>query len=216
MKSVFKLHFLYFGVYFIFVLLAGSFIGTFHTQNIHQFLNSFHCKFADFVFPYVTHIGDGIAVAVIVVGSLFYQKRWVIQIGVAGILSGLLAQILKRFVFGPTLRPFAFFQEQNLPLRLVDGVEMHTAFSFPSGHTTAIFALTTSIVLLLPFRKLDIPLVVIALLVGYSRIYLSQHFLEDVLAGSLLGTGTAILVYFIFLANGIIQNPKWSKPLISF
>jgi membrane-associated phospholipid phosphatase len=49
-----------------------------------------------------------------------------------------------------------------------------------------------------------------ALLVAYSRIYLSQHFLIDVLAGSLIGTGTA---YFVFkLLNDKLE--KFNSPLV--
>jgi len=35
----------------------------------------------------------------------------------------------------------------------------------------------------------------LAVLVGYSRIYLGQHFLPDVTMGALLGTVTALFVY---------------------
>ena len=35
-----------------------------------------------------------------------------------------------------------------------------------------------------------------AILVGYSRIYLSQHFFEDVYAGSIIGVVITIIVYF--------------------
>jgi len=38
----------------------------------------------------------------------------------------------------------------------------------------------------------------VAILVAYSRIYLSQHFLTDVLAGSLIGVSIAMIVYYVF------------------
>jgi membrane-associated phospholipid phosphatase len=40
------------------------------------------------------------------------------------------------------------------------------------------------------------------MLVGYSRIYLGQHFLQDVLAGALFGTASAITVYMVIEKNG--------------
>jgi membrane-associated phospholipid phosphatase len=42
---------------------------------------------------------------------------------------------------------------------------------------------------------------VAAFLVGYSRIYLSQHFPADVLAGTIIGTSLAILGGSIWLPN---------------
>jgi membrane-associated phospholipid phosphatase len=45
-------------------------------------------------------------------------------------------------------------------------------------------------------RFYKVLLLILALLTGYSRIYLSQHFLEDVYAGSIIGVSTTFLVYY--------------------
>jgi membrane-associated phospholipid phosphatase len=37
-----------------------------------------------------------------------------------------------------------------------------------------------------------------AILVGYSRIYLAQHFLDDVLAGAMIGVLSAIFCWMFF------------------
>lgn len=73
-----------------------------------------------------------------------------------------------------------------------------TGSSFPSGHATAVAATAVALVLvLLPpgpaRRKWEIAAVVATFLMSLSRTYLNAHWLSDVLAGSLLGAGIAIL-----------------------
>jgi membrane-associated phospholipid phosphatase len=46
-------------------------------------------------------------------------------------------------------------------------------------------------------QLMQIILAVLAALVGYSRMYLSQHFLEDVVAGACLGIFCFAVVFFI-------------------
>jgi membrane-associated phospholipid phosphatase len=68
---------------------------------------------------------------------------------------------------------------------------------FPSGHTGEAFATATA--LSIAYRKwyVIIPAYSWALLVGYSRLYLGVHFPSDVLAGAILGSGCAFLIYKI-------------------
>jgi undecaprenyl-diphosphatase len=60
-------------------------------------------------------------------------------------------------------------------------------FSFPSGHTITAFAVTVSLGLFYP--DLLAGLLFVAASVALSRILLGMHFLSDVLAGAVLGTG---------------------------
>jgi undecaprenyl-diphosphatase len=59
--------------------------------------------------------------------------------------------------------------------------------SFPSGHTSAYFAL--AMVYGTKYPRLFIPLAVIGAGVAYSRVYLGEHYPTDVLAGAALGIG---------------------------
>ena len=60
-----------------------------------------------------------------------------------------------------------------------------TDFSFPSGHTSASFAVVSALF----FRKerLWIPAGILAALIAFSRLYLYVHYPTDVLAGALIG-----------------------------
>ena len=69
-----------------------------------------------------------------------------------------------------------------------------TDFSFPSGHTLAGFEAAVSI--FFSNRKWGLAALILACLLGFSRLYLFVHFPTDVLAGMLLGTGIAVAVHF--------------------
>ena len=69
-------------------------------------------------------------------------------------------------------------------------------YSFPSGHTTAAFALATSLTL----RYSDQPFLIgglylYALTVGYGRMYLGVHYPSDILAGAIIGAGTSAIIF---------------------
>jgi len=69
--------------------------------------------------------------------------------------------------------------------------------SFPSGHTSATFAFFTALLLIMREKKY-LPLLIIPVLVGISRIMLDVHFPIDVFIGALLGIIIGFLVFRIF------------------
>lgn len=152
-----------------------------------------------FFFKHVTHLGDGLFALAAV--AWFWWKREKVTAGVvlAGYaISGLAAQGVKHLVAAP--RPAPFFAALGQKIAPIDGVELlqsHT--SFPSGHTASVFALATALVLLKPWWELRWWLaLMLAVLVGYSRVYLGQHFPADVLAGSILGVMSTIAVCLLW------------------
>jgi len=78
---------------------------------------------------------------------------------------------------------------RSRPFENMKDIEYHLPpqdkFSFPSGHACASFLLAT---LLLHFYPLfAIPAYVIAILIGFSRIYNGVHYPSDVVAGTIIG-----------------------------
>ena len=65
--------------------------------------------------------------------------------------------------------------------------------SFPSGHTSASFALATSISMVCPKWYVIVPAYAWATSVAYSRMDLGCHYPTDVLAGAIIGSGSAYL-----------------------
>lgn len=80
--------------------------------------------------------------------------------------------------------------------------------SFPSGHTSSVFATATSLSLNYPKWYVIAPSYLWAGAVGYSRMQLGVHYPSDVLAGALLGAGSAWLTY---KANKWIQKKYINK-----
>jgi undecaprenyl-diphosphatase len=74
-------------------------------------------------------------------------------------------------------------------VRLVSLVREPDCFSFPSGHATASMSVALAYGLALPV--LAGPLLILALLVGFSRVRLGVHYPSDVLAGQMIALGTA-------------------------
>ncbi|MGN6420868.1 MAG: phosphatase PAP2 family protein [Pseudobacter sp.] len=158
--------------------------------------NFFHCPELDWLFTHYTNLGDGIVVLILVVGYFLSKKRSLaLKVLATFLLSGLAVQILKELFHAP--RPKTFFTE-NFYRHFIEGVTHGGYASFPSGHTTTAFAVAA----ILSFNTNKTPVCIIsfwaAALVGYSRIYLGQHFLEDVIAGIITGVTSSIIVEYFF------------------
>lgn len=67
--------------------------------------------------------------------------------------------------------------------------------SFPSGHTSIAFANATSLSLQYPKWYVIAPAYLWAGAIGYSRMQLGMHYPSDVLAGALVGAGSAFIAY---------------------
>ncbi|HOT14277.1 MAG TPA: phosphatase PAP2 family protein [Bacteroidales bacterium] len=196
-------------LYFVVILACFIIMAIFSKADIHLFINSLNNNIADHFFKTITNIGDGLFVVIIGVLFLLYRTRVSVNIISTYIISGLAAQIIKRLIDAP--RPIAFF-EGTAHLHLVEGVKMATVHSFPSGHTASIFALSLCLAFAWNKKITQVIWLLLACIVAYSRMYLSQHFLIDVTAGSIIGiTTTLIFTYF---------SDKWNyawldKPIYS-
>lgn len=160
-------------------------------------LNLYHPAWLDHFFSYYTLMGDGmICMVAIVLLFLFKKKKAALILFMAYLTSGLIVQLLKRIIFQP--RPSLYFDQISFHYdHFVDGIEPLRSGSFPSGHTASAFAMATVLVLCLKKKKISLLCLLTAMLVGYSRIYLGQHFLQDVIAGGITGCIFALLSYYL-------------------
>lgn len=185
---------------------------------VHLWLNGCHTPWLDVFFTYYTKVGEWVPY-VIVFLLLFYKVGWAAYLLSSVALSGLICQPLK-YAFD-TDRPYKFFADHlpEVQLPFVDGVTLSKFYSFPSGHTTTFFCLflVLSMVLgeMVAHRK-ELWAVfcwVLAVLGAYSRIYLSQHFLEDIAGGMLLGIGVTLLLYCFVPRLQATSFWNWHIPL---
>ena len=65
--------------------------------------------------------------------------------------------------------------------------------SFPSGHTCAAFAFAAAIWVATPDKKIRAAALIVAVLMGLSRLYVGVHFPSDVLAGVVIGSLCGLL-----------------------
>jgi membrane-associated phospholipid phosphatase len=174
----------------------------------HLAINAWHDGFSDYFFRTITHAGDGLFMAGIGVILLFTRIRSGLMVLLTLALSGLIAQLLKKQIFYEALRPGFFFKGMD-GFHQVPGVELHLRHSFPSGHATTAFALFFLLALINQNKGLQIFFLIAALIAAFSRVYLSQHFLSDVLAGSAIGMFSASIIFL--LMNKL--SGKWELPL---
>lgn len=130
-------------------------------------------------------IGAGIPIVLISSGlikhdSVFLRKSLVV--GASMIIASGIASALKYSVNRP--RPFVTYPD-------IQKISPAGSPSFPSGHTSSAFALATSLTLQFPKWYVAAPAYVWAGTVGYSRMHLGVHYPSDVLAGALVGAGSA-------------------------
>jgi membrane-associated phospholipid phosphatase len=196
LKSIFVNNRFFFAGFLFFFLLGLFFLVTKGKAATFFYLNPYHRTPLDIFFINFTYLGDGLfSVGVIII--LLVLRRWsqAIQVLTAFLVSALLAQLLKNLFSMP--RPKEFFNQGQYSY-FIEGVTRVGFSSFPSGHTTSVFALATMLALFEKNKKWNTLYLLVALGVGYSRIYLGQHFLNDVLVGSLIGVLLAVLVHWLF------------------
>ncbi len=133
------------------------------------------------VMRFFSSIGELGAVWVLL-GVLLLLRKSTRRLGVYCLLSIALSAIFCNLLLKPLVmrpRPFTVHPQVLLQVAPPDG------FSFPSGHTSASFAAATA--LALGDRRAALPAYLIAVLIGFSRLFFYVHYPSDVLAGLLLG-----------------------------
>ncbi len=181
------------------------FLGTLWVGRMGLFrvLNTDLGSFADSFFKYWTFLGDGVVWVPIGILVIVYRKQYLPLIVSAILISTFITQGTKNFLFPGEPRPTYGLVDMT-QVHTVKGVELHTVNSFPSGHTGTAFTIFL-IGCLLVKRWWIVPSgFFYAAMVGYSRIYLAQHFPVDVGAGIVTGVITV-------LCSAAIQK-NW-KPL---
>lgn len=151
-----------------------------------------HLRFAplDGFFQFITHFGDAGIFWVVLAVALMIPKR-TRKAGVAAFCSLFLGFLITNVALKNLV-------DRTRPYVLVDAIvplgTLPRDSSFPSGHTCVSFSSALIYVRMLP-KKFGIPLVVLAVLIALSRLYLCVHFPTDVLGGFLVALFSSTVVY---------------------
>ncbi len=172
-------------------------------------INSVSGEWLDRFFLVVTDIGLGGYVALVAALLFFYNLRWSILLFMSLGWSGILTHLFKRIIFAGETRPLHYFYYADFP-RFLHDVPLIYYNSFPSGHTMTIFASCTIIAYLSGRPLIGLIALLLATLVGISRIYLLQHFGIDVFAGSFLGILAALLSVVIIDCILVLNDKSFS------
>ena len=158
--------------------------------NILDWFQTLHTPFLDKLMVFITSLGNAgiIWIVMTIVFLLIPKMRKTGAVMAAALIIDLLLcnVILKNLV--ARTRPY----DVNTGVQLL--VSRLHDYSFPSGHTAAAFASVTALYLA-GEKKLWKPVLVLACLIGISRLYLYVHYPTDVLGGALAGAISGYLGY---------------------
>ncbi|MBK7668977.1 MAG: phosphatase PAP2 family protein [Sphingobacteriaceae bacterium] len=199
MKEFLKHNGIYLGLYLIALLIASYFLLTYSKILNHQMLNYWVGNpVVNTFYKYFTHVGDGIFAVSLGVVVMFFNFKRGQYVVLAYMFAGLTSSCIKWFF--NYVRPHHYFgyYHKHYTLNLVDGVEMLGERSFPSGHSTAAFVVFSALAFSTESKLAKVIFFIIALNAAFSRMYLSQHWLVDIVTGSLIGITYAIILYFAF------------------
>lgn len=155
-------------------------------------LNGAHNSFWDFVMYWASDKIIWIPVYLIFLFLLwkkFREKIWIILLFAA--LLVFLSDQISVHLFKDTFQRLRPCHEAELMawVHLVDG-KCGGSFGFYSSHASNIWAVAVFVLSMLGNRNIRviIPILIWAMLISYSRIYLGVHYPGDVLAGMLAGS----------------------------
>ncbi len=149
-----------------------------------------------------TLLGEYVGVILVLVFLFFKGKHFIPVYLIALLITFLVSQGLKRFVFEHENRPSYTYEH----LEKIEGLEHHKHHSFPSGHTSTAFAIFTILAIAYPKKGVPFLGAMLAVLVGISRIYLGQHYLNDVVIGAIIGLFTSLTVVHFYALYGQKKN----------
>lgn len=199
LRSIFGIFFrkttLYFMVPFVvFIVLGGTGMLVFEKGSMVMALNRISNGQLDDLCLFVSTISHGSFLAVVALLLAFYKFRWSILTLANLAWAAILTNLFKKVFFQLSSRPLHYFYYDDFP-RFLYEAPLAYYYSFPSGHTMAVFAFCTVMTLLINRKFAGLILFMVPFLGGLSRIYLLQHFFVDIWVGALLG----VLVTFITL-----------------
>ncbi len=197
MKQLVKKNLFFFIPYLLFLSVCIVFLLLYTRPALHILTNEVYSPFFDLFFKYATNLGDGIMIAVLALALLFVSYRFAIAFLIGSLATSGIVQFFKQVVLNDMYRPSKYFEmNETYQLHLIEGVKLHSLHSFPSGHSATAFNVFLMLALIVENKFLKLFFLVMAIIVAYSRVYLSQHFLIDITVGSFIGTVFMLLVFW--------------------
>ena len=196
-----------------FLIIGVSILLTAKHGDVVLFVNRHSKENWDPFISFFTNFGLGSYLVAGMIAILFYRVRY----GLTGLISlgftGVFVALLKKGLFSGELRPLNYFYYDDF-YRFIYTSEFNYYFSFPSGHTMSIFSVLSLMAIFIDRQWVGVLFFMVALTIGFTRIYLLQHFFLDVYFGAIFGVLSTFLA--IWLVNSKLQFQQFSwfdKPL---
>ncbi len=181
----------------------------FTKEELYFDINHYHTVFADVFFTNVTQLGASTGCIVISLIVILINFRKGFLLSTSYVLTFAVSQTLKNLIKAP--RPHLFFAKKLSGIYLVKGVVMLDTNSFPSGHSVSAFTAALVLTYIVPKKWWAPLMLLLAVLVAYSRMYLSEHFLQDVTAGSALGVFVSAFWVYWLDQKPFLHTEGWNR-----
>jgi membrane-associated phospholipid phosphatase len=197
----------------LFIITGALILALTDKGEVEIFVNRHSQPVADQVFYYLTFLGDGILICLIIL-YMFVRKIWYGVLGtVIFAISSLITQVFKRTVFADFPRPSRYFDASH-GLRYMEDLEIHQWNSFPSGHSSGAFTIFLLISLISKKPWIQTACFLLALAAAFSRVYLLQHFYMDIYGGAIAGVVITSFLYYQFQYKSRLgEHPSLDRPL---
>lgn len=166
--------------------------------------NQLHRPALDSFFSQCSFWGEWPLISVAIGYALFREPKLGLWFGLCFLLELFIVQGLKFGLNEP--RPI---QELGTKLFEVPGNPIADWRSFPSGHTAGTFTALGFFAIISKYRPFEILYVILAVLVGFSRLYLGQHYLHDVAGGICIALFVWLLFRFGNNRISLLKNLSW-------
>jgi membrane-associated phospholipid phosphatase len=179
----------YFGLAVVLLMLSYLWILLSSSSFPTLWANRLHNHYLDVFFSNFTLLGEWPLISISIAVALYKQPKLGLWFGCCFLIELFIVQGLKFGLNEP--RPI---QELGKALFEAPGSPIAAWKSFPSGHTAGAFTALGLFAVNTQNRFVEILYVIIAALVGFSRLYLGQHYLHDVAAGICI----ALFIWLMF------------------
>jgi membrane-associated phospholipid phosphatase len=213
MNSFFREHKAYFLTVGSFILTSLVLLFFIKKGDIVIFFSENRSDAWNMFFVFANKLGEEWTYLIGLLSLLFFKKiRYALFIFVTGTFTMLLSSGFKTLFAHQ--RPKMWAANNDILLNFVPDVYVNVGYtSFPSGHTFSAFAIFGYFALVSKSPFLKVLFAICAILGGLARIYLSQHFLEDILFGGFLGILLATGVYYWQSQLNDAPSKWWNKRL---
>ena len=170
-------------------------------------INGLRHPVVDIFFTYFTGLGNGAVFLFLALILVAVKFRYAVIAALVGGVHALLIAVMKKGFFPSQPRPKNFF-DAEVGLNFIPNVDVHGWMSFPSGHTATAFALALLVSFITKNRLMTALFMLYALMVGFSRIYLLQHFYIDVFSGMVIGL---LSTFIVWKGLSYFTLPGWTE-----